>query len=107
MTNPDQDDAQLRVKLNQETSRLPWTELQRHFASGTMIGVSDELDLVEVAVRIARDDKTAVAQWMAEDRLGRVTDAQAAAWLDADTALWAVVVKPWILVQQDKPARSL
>lgn len=97
-------DAELRIKLNQETSRMPWTELQRHFASGAMVRVSDDLDLVEVALRIARDDKTTVANWLAEGRVSKVTDAQAAAWLDADIGLWAVVVKPWILVQQDKPA---
>jgi hypothetical protein len=41
-----------------------------------------------------------VAQWMAENRLGKVSDVQASAWLEADATLWAVVVRPWILVQQ-------
>jgi hypothetical protein len=96
-----QDDL-LRAALNGETSRLPWTELLRFFAAGTVLAVSDGLDLVEVAVCIANDDKTAVAQWLAENRIGKVTDAQASAWLEADAALWTVVVKPWILVQQEK-----
>jgi hypothetical protein len=96
-----QDDL-LRAALNGETSRLPWTELLRFFAAGTVLAVSDGLDLVEVAVCIANDDKTAVAQWLAESRIGKVTDAQASAWLEADAALWTVVVKPWILVQQEK-----
>ena len=103
MTNPETD-AQLRIKLNQETSRMAWSELQRHFASGVMVCVSDDLDLVEAALCIARDDKATVAGWLADNRLGKVTDAQAAAWLEADAALWAVVVKPWILVQQRKPS---
>ncbi len=90
----------LRAKLNGETSCMPWTELLRFFATGAVIAVSDELDLVEVAACIARDDKKAVAQWMAENRIGKVSDAQATAWLEADAALWTVVVKPWILVQQ-------
>ncbi len=58
------------------------------------------LDLVDVAVQIARDNKEAVAHWMAAGQLGGVSDAQAQAWLEADAALWTVVVKPWILVQQ-------
>lgn len=94
-----QDDL-LRAKINGETSRMQWTELLRFFAAGTVIAVSDDLDLVDVAMRIAKDDKQAVAKWMAENRVGRVTDAQASTWLDADAALWTVVVKPWILVQQ-------
>lgn len=89
----------LRAKLNLETAQLPWRELQRYFAGGAVICVSDGLDLVEVAARIAQDDKTSVAQWMAERRLTRVTDQQAQSWHDNDAMLWTVVVKPWILVQ--------
>lgn len=96
----DKNDDLLRAKINGETSRMQWTELLRFFAAGTVIAVSDELDLVDVAVRIASDDKESVAQWMGENRLGKVSDAQASAWLEADALLWTVVVKPWILVQQ-------
>lgn len=102
MTEIDKNAELLRVKLNGETSRLQWRELLRFFAAGTVIAVSDELDLVDVAVRIATDDKNAVAQWMAQGRIGKVSDAQASAWLEADAALWTVVVKPWILVQREK-----
>jgi hypothetical protein len=104
MTDLDKQNDLLRAKLNQETARMPWRELQKYFAGGAVIGVSPELDLVEVAVRIANDDKAAVAQWMAENRIAKVSDAQALAWWDADMQLWAVVVKPWILVQPPKPS---
>lgn len=93
---------ELRAKINGETSRMPWKDLERFFASGVVIAVSNDLDLVEVAYRVASDDKDAVAKWMAENRLGRVSDAQASAWMQADLSLWTVVVKPWILVQQEK-----
>ncbi|HEX7636480.1 MAG TPA: DUF2288 domain-containing protein [Noviherbaspirillum sp.] len=102
MTEIDKNAELLRVQLNGETSRLQWKELLRFFAAGTVIAVSDELDLVDVAVRIAIDDKNAVAQWMTQGRVGKVSDAQASAWLEADAALWTVVVKPWILVQREK-----
>ncbi len=90
---------ELRLKLNRETARLAWSELERHFAAGAVIAVSDDLDLIEVAARIANDDTAPVSQWMAENRLGKVSDAQASAWQAADAVLWAVVVKPWVLVQ--------
>lgn len=105
MTTPDEPAESLHTKLNRETARMRWKELQVYFAGGTVIAVSDELDLVEVALRVTRDDKAAVAQWMAESRVGKVSDAQAAAWLDADALLWTVVVRPWILVQQEKSPR--
>jgi hypothetical protein len=94
----------LRATLNAETARFQWKELQRFFAAGSVIAVADGLDLVEVALRVATDDKAAVAQWMEQGRVGRVSDEQALAWLEQDAALWTVVVKPWILVQAEKPA---
>jgi len=103
MTTKEQQQDLLRARLNDETSRLPWKELQRFFAAGTVIAVINELDLVDVAMHIAIDDKNVVAQWMSDGRVGRVSDAQAIAWLEADAALWTVVVKPWVLVQQEKP----
>ncbi|OWW22652.1 DUF2288 domain-containing protein [Noviherbaspirillum denitrificans] len=101
MLNDEQGDA-LRAKINGETARMQWKALERFYAAGAVIAVSADLDLVEVAYRIASDDKEAVAQWMAGNKVARVSDAQASAWQEGDVALWTVVVKPWILVQQDK-----
>ena len=100
--NDEKDRASLRAKINLETSRMPWKELLRFFAAGSVIVVADAADLVEVAGCVADDDKEAVAKWMTEGLIEKVSDAQAEAWLKADTALWAVVVKPWILVQERK-----
>lgn len=96
----------LHTEINSQTARMPWKELLRFFATGTVIFVSEELDLVDVGVQISLDNKTAIAQWMEEKRVGRVSDEQAQAWLDADASLWTVVVKPWLLVQPVKVTQS-
>lgn len=93
-----------RTKVNLETSLIPWKELLRFFASGTVIAVSIELDLVDVAVQISEDNKTQVEQWLLAGKVAPVSDELAKAWLETDVSLWAVVVKPWILVQLSKPA---
>jgi hypothetical protein len=95
----------LYAKLNLETAQIPWRELLRYFAGGSVIAVSDELDLIDVAARIAADDKAAVGAWLDSNRIAKVSDAQARAWTKADAILWSVVVKPWILVQQGGPAQ--
>lgn len=100
-TKPEKD-IELQQKVNRETARLPWTELVRHFASGNVVWVSGELDLIDVAVRIAHDDKANVAQWMAEGKIAKVSDRQAETWLAANATLWASVVSPFILVQEEK-----
>ncbi len=100
-TNPD-NDTELRAKINRETARLPWAELQRHFAQGTVIYVSEELDLVDVAVRISHDDRDSIARWMADGKVAKVSDIQAQSWTAAAAELWTSVVSPFVLVQPQK-----
>jgi hypothetical protein len=98
MTTPAETDL-IREKVNLETSQIPWQELLRFFANGTAVAVSAELDLIEVAYQFSVDNKDLVGQWLTEHKVGKVTDEQAKAWLAADVLVWAVVVKPWLLVQ--------
>lgn len=101
---PDQEQKLLHAKLNMETSQIAWSELLRYFAGGLVIVVSSDLDLVDVAARFSIDDKASVEQWLNEGKLAKATDAQATAWLEVDSVLWAVVARPWVLVQENKPA---
>jgi len=82
-----------------ETSRIAWKELQRFFASGSAVHVAAELDLVDVACQFGCDNKNQVALWMQRQQIALVSDRQAIDWLESDAEVWAVVVKPWILVQ--------
>lgn len=95
-------DQELHDKINSETARIPWSELERHFSAGNVVYVSAELDLVEVALRVAHDDKASIARWMSEGKLAKVSDLQAQTWQAAQARLWASVVSPFVLVQPEK-----
>jgi len=95
-------DTELHDKINRETARVRWSELERHFAHGAVVYVSTELDLVEAALRIAHDDKETITRWMAEGKLAKVSDLQARSWQESDAELWASVVNPFVLVQPEK-----
>ena len=86
--------------INLETSQIPWHELQRFFASGLAISVSKQLDLVDTADQFSNDNKAQVEQWLKEEKVAPVSDQQALKWFEEDKNVWAVVVKPWILVQE-------
>lgn len=92
----------LRAKLNGETAKVSWAEMQRHHARGVVLRVAGELDLVAVALAMAQDDGAAVGRWLQANQLGKVSDDQARDWLARDPALWSVVVAPWVLVQERK-----
>lgn len=88
-----------RAKLNLETAQMPWSEMQRYFASGAALFVSPDLDLVEAAFQMSEDNAALIRQWMAARHFGKVTDEQARVWSADDAMHWVVVVSPWVLVQ--------
>lgn len=98
-TNPEQDEV-LYAKINMETAQIPWKELERYFAAGRIISVDDSVDMIQVATRMAADDVKTISDMLEKKQIERVTDSQAQVWSDSDATLWAVVVRPWILVQQ-------
>ncbi|KEF30914.1 hypothetical protein D777_02856 [Marinobacter nitratireducens] len=89
----------LKSKLNLETSRIRWHELQTYFARGQVVRVASELDLIGVASELAADNKAQFEQWMSSGQVGDVPPDLAQSWFDQNTELWAVVIAPWVLVQ--------
>jgi hypothetical protein len=89
-----------KAKVNLETSRIAWLELQRFFAAGLAIAVDKQLDLVEVAYQFSSDNKSQVESWLQSQLIAPVSEQQAIDWHQGNVEVWAVVVKPWILVQE-------
>ena len=93
------DDTDLRTRLNHETARIDWAELQPHFARGTTVYVAPGLDLVEVACQFADDNAAEIQRLMSDQRVALVSERQAGDWAGSNQTMWAVVVAPWVLVQ--------
>ena len=72
-----------KEKIQLETSKIHWSELQRFFAKGKAIWISTQLNLIEVVYYFSIDDKRKVHEW-----------------LNSNTQLWAVVINPFVLVQE-------
>jgi hypothetical protein len=90
----------INTELLLETAQIHWHELQRFFASGSAVAVDASLDLIHVAEHIHKDNAAQIKQWMDEGLVDVVKDAQASEWFASNTLLWAIVIKPWVLVQQ-------
>ncbi len=104
MTSDKETEEQLRAKLNAETSRIAWKELQRFFASGCAISVDANLDLIDVAYLFNQDDSEHFQQWISAGKVQKVSDKQAQDWFDRDVMVWAVVLAPWVLIQYQADA---
>jgi hypothetical protein len=87
-------------KLLAETAKIGWPELERFFARGVLLRVARDLDLVSVAEAVANDDTAQVTQWVSAGLLERVQAETAADFAARDPDLWAVVVSPWVCMQE-------
>ncbi|MDP2057589.1 MAG: DUF2288 domain-containing protein, partial [Thiobacillus sp.] len=79
---------------------LGWPELERHFARGAVIKVAPGLDLVDAALHLAKNNAATVQAWLAEGRIARAELADVEDWHARQPMFWAVVVAPWVLVQE-------
>lgn len=97
----------LYAKLLGETAEITWQELQPFFARGALLWVDPSLDLVAVAEAMAEDDEARLAKWVSGGLVGKVPESTALDILERDPRLWAVVVAPWVLVQERAPGKRL
>ena len=100
MTSSDANPSALYAKLLGETAKIDWQDLERFFAQGKLLSVARDLDLVSVAEAIAGDDKDIVTRWLASGLVERMPAETAAGYANRKPELWAVVVSPWICVQE-------
>ena len=83
------------------TAQIEWKDLEPNFARGEVLVVASELDLVDVAQALIDDDSASGKGWMQANHLTSASDEQAADWHQRNPdSLWAVVIRPWVLVQE-------
>jgi hypothetical protein len=90
----------VRDLLNSQTGRIGWDELQRHFARGVVLVAAPGLDLIDVAARLVEDNAASVQAWTDTGALQRADLDRARDWEARRPEFWAVVVAPWVVVQE-------
>ncbi len=93
------DNQELIARLNSETAKINWHELQKHYALGNVLAVAEGGDLIQVAIALHQDNSAQIQQWLDEKVVLEVSDQQALAWYESNTTVWALVIPPFILVQ--------
>ena len=93
------DNQELIARLNSETAKIDWHELQKHYALGNVLAVAEGGDLIQVAIALHQDNSAQIQQWLDEKVVLEVSDQQALAWYESNTTVWALVIQPFILVQ--------
>lgn len=87
-------------KIAKYTGEVNWSYLKPHFEKGSLIWLDPELDLEEVAKAFIEDESVKVADWLGKGDLVKVGKLHAAQWEESETLFTAVVVSPFVLMQQ-------
>ncbi|WP_341959524.1 DUF2288 domain-containing protein [Pseudomonas sp. RC10] len=90
----------LYAKLLGETASITWKELEPFFAKGALLWVEQSQDLIAVAEAFAENAELKVAAWLKSGEVSKLSESTALDLLTRDPALWAVVVAPWVLIQE-------
>ena len=89
----------LKQKLNLETAKIGWKELELFFAKGVLLCVAASEDLITVAEQIASNQQDEIEALITEKKIEFVTPEWARGNCQSATELWAVVVTPYVLCQ--------
>ena len=95
------DKEQVKSDLLLETAKIPWVELQRFFAAGKVLIIDQNEDLLEVAASLIDNDVQRLQAMIDADKIAHPSDQQAKSWYEQKSSLWAVVLKPWVIVQEN------
>ncbi|MGH1427053.1 MAG: DUF2288 family protein [Arenicella sp.] len=87
--------------LHLETAKIPWVELQRFFAGGKLLLLDQGQDLVQVAASLVKNDVSKLQALIDDGLIEYPSNEKALEWVDQDAHLWALVLKPWVLVQEN------
>lgn len=100
------DPETLEQKLNRDTAKILWSTLAPYQQQSAVIEVTNKLDLITVACEFVHDNRVQVKEWLDQAQICKVSDEQAHIWKTEDREVWAVVVSPWVLVQESAQNKS-
>lgn len=86
--------------LKQECAPIAYKEIEQFFARGMLVLVTEDLDIIDVALVIQDDDTQQINEWISQEKVIRVHDDYALKWSKKETKLMAVTAVPWLLVQE-------
>ncbi len=93
--------SELREQFKTDLADVCWKDLRIHMQRDAIITVAGELDLIDVAVAVARDEKERVGPWIEGGQLSKPGREQLDCWeAELDKGFRMLIVQPFILIQE-------
>ena len=87
-------------QFKKDLAEVFWKDLRIHLQRDSIILVDTGLDLIDVAVAVAEDNKQQVDSWISTEKLTKPSAEQVTAWeTQLDKPFRMLIVQPFILSQ--------
>lgn len=97
--------SEIVASLKRDLAEVSWRELRIHLQRDVIIIVAAAVDLIEVAVAVANDDKNQVESLIAANQLVKPTEKQLVSWeQEPGRRFQMLIVQPYILIQENLDA---
>jgi hypothetical protein len=92
--------SSIRERFEKDLAEVDWKALRIHVQRDALILVAPQLNLVDVATRVAADDSRAVAAWIEAGLLNKPSSAQLEGWeRNLEKPFRMLIAAPYILIQ--------
>ena len=91
-----------REELLQECAPIAYKEIENFFARGMLILISEDTDIIDVAMIIQTDNTNLLEKLIKQGQVVRAHDDHAIKWSHENTQLMAITAVPWLLVKELK-----
>jgi len=92
----------IEEKLKESSFRLKWSEINSSILKEVIILVSKDLDLKEVAMACANDDKGNFEKWLSTGQVLRTGQSHHTEWSERNPFFDCAIIKPFIFIQEIK-----
>ncbi len=86
-------------ELESQILVIPFVEMEPHIKRGAVILVDESLILAEVALRVALDEKEAISELLAEQKLSKASHLEFEQWRQHKQFFKILIVQPFVLAQ--------
>lgn len=95
----------LKKRLTEDVADVNWNDIKPHAQRDAVIIVNNSLNLLDVAVAIAQDDKVVVERWITEQLISKPSNEQLSNWNSNESQLFTtLIVQPFVLIQTITPS---